>query len=87
MRDFIATTAKAHWQVRCGTSWREHAKLGQSFVLMLLQGARLVCGDTITEQASVRSPRRQSRRHDDPPRESIMGWGRSVGKRRRRFQH
>jgi hypothetical protein len=62
MEDFIATTATAHWQVRCGTSWRKHSKHGQSFVLALLQWVRL----TIAEPASARSRRQQSRRHDDP---------------------
>ena len=31
--------------------------------------------------ASPRSPRRQSRRHNDPPRKSIMGRRRSVWRR------
>ena len=45
---------------------------------------RLVAGDVIAK-AGLSAQLKAAK--NDQPQKTIMGWGRSVGKRRRRFQH
>jgi hypothetical protein len=59
---------------------------GAGIITPEMQG-RPIAGDVVAEAGLQRSRRRRSRRHNDQPQKTIMGWGRSVGKRQRRFQH
>ena len=56
---------------------------GRQHRAVLLQGS-LVADDVIAE-AGISAPLKAAK--NDQPQKTIMGWGRSVGKRRRRFQH